>query len=317
MRPGAARTAFAITLALAAFPGFSEYPQLKSLTRDDPLYLQLEATLEDDYRATQDRHTPPEQRAAPPPLSFFGYRPKDSEDLFSMAARIGTTYESLVSLNGVESVASFNALERILVPSRAGLFVTDPARTALEDMMLSTRRQAGLSPQRVMVERGGRREALWFFASESFNQVERAYFLRVLHLFPINRVSVDSPVRGSITSDFGERADPFSGHPEFHNGVDIGAPTGTEVRAARDGTVAERGTSPILGTYVVLSHPDGWQTIYGHLSSASATLGEQVSEGATIGRVGSTGRATGPHLHFEVRHGGDPVDPEDLLAVQR
>ncbi len=168
-----------------------------------------------------------------------------------------------------------------------------------------------------MVERGGRREALWFFASESFNQVERAYFLRVLHLFPINRVSVDSPVRGSITSDFGERADPFSGHPEFHNGVDIGAPTGTEVRAARDGTVAERGTSPILGTYVVLSHPDGWQTIYGHLSSASATLGEQVSEGATIGRVGSTGRATGPHLHFEVRHGGDPVDPEDLLAVQR
>ena len=113
--------------------------------------------------------------------------------------------------------------------------------------MLTRRVALGLTHERIVVERGGRKEGLWFFPGESFNAVERAYFLQILYDFPI--------VRGKITSRYGSRADPFTGDASFHNGIDIGAPEGTAVHAARDGSVAEVGTSPLLGSYVVITHP--------------------------------------------------------------
>ena len=160
-----------------------------------------------------------------------------------------------------------------------------------------------------MVQRAARKVSLWFFPGESFNAVERAYFLRVLYEFPI--------VRGSITSRYGSRADPFTGDPSFHNGIDIGASAGTAVHAARDGTVAEVGTNATLGNYVVLNHPGGWQTVYGHLSSVDVSTGAPIATGALVGEVGSTGKSTGPHLHFEVRRKGSAVDPFPLLAAKK
>ena len=121
----------------------------------------------------------------------------------------------------------------------------------------------------------------------------------------------------SISSPFGMRRDPFSGRMDFHNGLDIAAPEGTPVRAARDGTVTEAGRDEVLGSYLVISHPGGWQTVYGHLSSVRATLNSKVEAGSEVGRVGSTGRATGSHLHFEVRRKGGATDPYPLLAAAR
>jgi len=287
----------------------ADYPEMKVLTRDDPLFAQLQAELDGWYRQTADDSPGADsRRPAPAPLAIFAYR-RRGEDLFSLNARLNMPYDTLVTLNAAASRTEFEALPRILVPTRPGLFVSDPPGTALEDMMLSSRVERGLVHERVVVQRDGRTVALWFFAGESFNAVERAYFLRILYDFPI--------LRGSITSRYGSRADPFTGHPSFHNGIDIGAPEGTSVHAARDGTVAEVGTSPVLGNFVVLNHSGGWQSVYGHLSSVALATGAAVATGALVGEVGSTGKSTGPHLHFEVRRKGSAVDPFPLLAGKK
>lgn len=144
---------------------------------------------------------------------------------------------------------------------------------------------------------------------KQFTPIERAYFLGILFEFPI--------ARGHITSLFGPRKDPFTGKAEFHTGIDIGAPDGTEVHAARDGVVSEAGRDEGLGNFVVLDHPGGYQTVYGHLSVIGVTMNEKVSAGFVLGAVGHTGRATGPHLHFEVKRKGRVTDPFPLLAVRK
>lgn len=303
------RLVFLLACLACARPWAADYPEMKVLTRDDPVFVQLQAELDGWYRQTADTSpTASSQRPAPAPLALFAYR-RRGEDLFSLNARLNMPYDTLVTLNAAASRSEFEALARILVPTRPGLFVSDPPGTALEDMMLSSRVERGLARERVVVQRAARMVSLWFFPGESFNAVERAYFLRVLYEFPI--------VRGSITSRYGSRADPFTGDPSFHNGIDIGASAGTAVHAARDGTVAEVGTNATLGNYVVLNHPGGWQTVYGHLSSVDVSAGAPIATGALVGEVGSTGKSTGPHLHFEVRRKGSAVDPFPLLAAKK
>ncbi|MCX7028671.1 MAG: M23 family metallopeptidase [Spirochaetes bacterium] len=300
--------ALLLSIACVSSPA-DEYPEMKALTRDDPLYMQLQAELDTWYRLSQDQYTPASERPAPSPLAIFTYRRRTGEDLFSLNARLNLPYDTLVTLNAAASRAEFDSLARLLVPTRPGIFVSDPPATALEDMMLASRVARGLTHERIVVQRGGRTKGLWFFPGESFNAVERAYFLQILYDFPI--------VRGKITSRYGSRADPFTGEIAFHNGIDIGAPEGTAVHAARDGIVAEVGASPVLGTYVVITHPGGWQTVYGHLSSTAVAAGANMALGALVGSVGSTGKTTGPHLHFEVRRKGSAVDPFPLLALKK
>jgi peptidoglycan hydrolase-like protein with peptidoglycan-binding domain len=116
------------------------------------------------------------------------------------------------------------------------------------------------------------------------------------------------PVHGPVTSPFGMR------WGRLHAGIDFGAPTGTPVGAGGRGTVVAAGwNSGGYGNLVVIQHRLGYQTWYAHLSSVSVSTGQGVSGGTRIGAVGSTGHSTGPHLHFEVRHNGTPVDPAGLL----
>jgi murein DD-endopeptidase MepM/ murein hydrolase activator NlpD len=121
------------------------------------------------------------------------------------------------------------------------------------------------------------------------------------------------PVTGTITSPFGWRSNPFGGAPEFHQGLDIAAPTGTTVTAAAGGTVIMAQWYGGYGNYILIDHGGGYSTGYGHLSAIYVTTGQSVQRGQAIGAVGSTGQSTGPHLHFEVRIAGKPVDPAPRL----
>lgn len=121
------------------------------------------------------------------------------------------------------------------------------------------------------------------------------------------------PVTGTITSPFGWRPNPFGGAPEFHQGLDIAAPTGTTVTAAAGGTVIMAQWYGGYGNYILIDHGGGYSTGYGHLSAIYVTAGQSVQRGQAIGAVGSTGQSTGPHLHFEVRIAGKPVDPAPRL----
>jgi len=118
-----------------------------------------------------------------------------------------------------------------------------------------------------------------------------------------------------ISSSFGLRQNPVTGNQRFHQGLDLAAPQGTEVYAARDGVVSEQGEDSILGRYIIISHRDNWVSLYGHLSRIETTLRQQVTSGSLIGKVGSTGQSTGPHLHFELRQNGKAQDPEKLLRL--
>ncbi|MFD3260516.1 peptidoglycan DD-metalloendopeptidase family protein [Paenibacillus lentus] len=115
------------------------------------------------------------------------------------------------------------------------------------------------------------------------------------------------------TSPFGKRQDPFNGRLTLHNGLDIKGNTGDLIYAAADGKVTDTGYSSSRGNYVTISHPSGLSTNYLHLHEVSTTKGDQVKQGDVIGTLGSTGRSTGPHLHFEVVKNGVMVDPEIYL----
>ena len=116
-----------------------------------------------------------------------------------------------------------------------------------------------------------------------------------------------------ISSTFGNRKDPFTGRLAFHSGLDFAAPQGTTVVSAGKGVVSFVGQINGYGNVVEVTHPDGLITRYGHLSAFISKQGDAVDTGTPIARVGSTGRSTGPHLHFEVRRADDAVDPSQYL----
>ncbi len=122
------------------------------------------------------------------------------------------------------------------------------------------------------------------------------------------------PVEGSLNARFGIRRNPFGEGYEFHTGVDLEARYGEPVRATADGTVVFAAYWGGYGNLVILDHGHGLTTFYGHLSRISVRVGQAVKRGQIVGRAGSTGRSTGPHVHYEVRVNDRPVDPRRFSA---
>lgn len=125
------------------------------------------------------------------------------------------------------------------------------------------------------------------------------------------RLPVDAPV----TSSFGPRTHPITGAKRLHAGIDLGAPTGTPIGAAAAGTVTFAGERGGYGNLVIVDHGNGTETRYAHQDTLGVRAGQVVEAGEPLGTVGSTGQSTGPHLHFEYRRNGEPVDPRPLLGL--
>jgi murein DD-endopeptidase MepM/ murein hydrolase activator NlpD len=132
---------------------------------------------------------------------------------------------------------------------------------------------------------------------------------------PLNTVPTGFPVDGRLMGAFGQRQDPFSGEGAFHKGVDLSAPSGTPVHATADGIVMHAdSTLSGYGRLVVLDHGGGYQTYYAHLSKFFVHVGQEVRRGELVGAVGSTGRVTAPHLHYEVHISGLARNPRQFMA---
>lgn len=123
------------------------------------------------------------------------------------------------------------------------------------------------------------------------------------------------PVAGRPTSGYGLRTDPIKGTTSKHPGFDLAAPTGTPVAAAAGGTVVHAGPAGTYGNLITIRHDNGLETRYAHLSAVDVQVGARVEAGQPIGKVGTTGYSTGPHLHFEVRRDGQTIDPAPLLPL--
>ncbi|MCK5862923.1 MAG: M23 family metallopeptidase [Candidatus Hydrogenedentes bacterium] len=139
-------------------------------------------------------------------------------------------------------------------------------------------------------------------------EVEKDRIARVPASWPLSRGV------GRISSKFGYRRDPFNKRVRHHDGLDISARKGTTVRATAKGVVREAEYRKYLGNVIVIDHGNGIKTFYAHLSSMEVRPGKAVGRGDAIGRVGSTGRSTGAHLHYEVQVKGRPVDPAKYLT---
>jgi murein DD-endopeptidase MepM/ murein hydrolase activator NlpD len=149
-----------------------------------------------------------------------------------------------------------------------------------------------------------------FLRTSSLSRLDRNYARR----WHSNTYPSIWPVDGPLLGPYGQRIDPFSGEGAYHTGVDISAVSGTPVRAAADGIVVHAARNGGYGRLVVIDHGNGFQTYYAHLASFGVVMGQEIRRGEILGTVGSSGRVTAPHLHYEVRNGGAPVNPYRFLA---
>ncbi|MBN2873721.1 MAG: M23 family metallopeptidase [Spirochaetales bacterium] len=275
-----------------------EYPEIKRLAPRDIVFRQIQDSLSQGYRAEQSGESYPD-------LFLCRWTTKEGDDLFSLAARLSLPYDALASLNGIGRPRAFQPGEVILVPSVAGVFVPDVPRTDLDVLLGARIMDEAVAHERVIVTISGATRAYTFYPGARFYQTERTFFLNIGFRLPLPE--------GVMTSRFGMRRSPIDGHDRMHEGLDLAAPVGTDVLAARDGTVIAAGNDPVLGLRVIVDHGGGLKTVYGHLSAIFVELNQTVRSGTILASVGSTGMSTGPHLHFEIRLSGDARDPAIYL----
>jgi murein DD-endopeptidase MepM/ murein hydrolase activator NlpD len=279
-----------------AQPASRRYPALGSLGPDDIIFAQQQEQLVASYAALRNH-------AALPDLVVYSYTARATVDLISLAARLNLPYETLATMNRLDRSRSFLAGERILVPGAPGLFA--PLSPGSDLDLLMSYRDMGAG-RVVSLDSGPDRTParLLFFPGARFNPEERALFLGLLVRFPLPSAL--------IRSGFGMRASSIARRESSSAGIELAAPLGTEVYAARDGVVSDTGVDVALGQYIVIAHEGNWSTVYGHLSARRVRLYEAVQSGMIVGNVGATGESAGPRLRFEVRGLGEAVDPAPL-----
>ncbi len=273
------------------------YPRILRTDRSDLSFRQLADSVAQSRRA--------EMTGTPfPDLVFYTFEVPADTDILAVAARLDVPYETLATVNRMPESRILRKGELLVVPSVSGVFMARNPENDLE-YLIAVSRSAAAGGADVLVRLRGARGAFRFLPGARFTPTERAFFLGTGFRFPLDKAR--------LTSAYGLRASPFTGEIQHHEGIDLAAPEGAEVYAARSGTVKEAGYHPVYGIYVLLAHEGGWETLYGHLAARRVELNSAVKSGMIIGSVGSTGLSTGPHLHFEVRIGGGSRDPLPLL----
>ncbi|MDR3334781.1 MAG: M23 family metallopeptidase [Treponema sp.] len=236
-------------------------------------------------------------------LTIYAYTPLKTDTLLSLAARCNIPYSTLATLNRLAHLSSLETAGTLLLPSAPGIFIPGHPDSDLERLLAATRStEAGSS---ITLTLQGGKETFWFIPGADFTPTERTFFLHTGFRYPLQSFR--------LTSTFGPRVNPVTGAFRVHQGLDLAAPAGTEVFAVRAGVVTEVGEDTIYGKYVIIRHGENWVSLYGHLSKIETVLRSAVESGSVIGRVGSTGQSTGPHLHFELRQNGKAQDPGKYL----
>lgn len=248
----------------------------------------------------------PEQFA---PLSVSEYQLVPGDTVSGLAQEFGLRMDTILSFNGVQDARRIRAGDVYTIPNRDGILYDVRSGDSLSTIaaahgvtVTALLDANALSTSNIHVGQ------TLFVPDARLNETTLKTILGELFRYPV-------PAGTTFTSTFGMRPDPFTGERRFHNGIDLAAPTGTAIYAARSGRVVHVETQiGNYGKFIIIDHGDNmYQTLYGHLNSFVVREGEWVSTGQLIGRMGSTGRSTGPHLHFSVIRNGAFVDPMTYL----
>ncbi len=240
------------------------------------------------------------------PLDIKYYRVKKGDTLSEIAMRFGMDLDTVASLNREwgSGVHLISIGEKIKIPNQDGIYIKIDGSLETLCREKEVPQEVVLQVNRVAAEDVYAGLEL-FFPGVQHTGVERSVMTGTAFLRPIS---------GFISSGFGYRTDPFTKKIKFHRGIDIAAPVGTAVRASLDGRVVSIGYNPLFGNHIFIRHQIGFSTLYGHLERVFVQRGSTVSRGQPIGSVGNTGKSTGPHLHFEIRKNGVPIQPKDLIT---
>jgi len=208
------------------------------------------------------------------------------------------------TLAGIETQARSQTARIDAIVARAGLNA---------DQLAPPSQKGGMGGPFIPLEADASAPEFEKAVSRAAHEVALADKLRRLIVY----VPVREPLIGemSVSSPFGYRADPFLGRPALHPGIDLVQNYGAEIKATAAGRVVHAGWMGGYGNMVEIDHGNGIATRYGHMSEVMVAEGDEVKPGAVLGRIGSTGRSTGPHLHYEVRLDGEPVDPARFLEA--
>ena len=233
------------------------------------------------------------------------YTVRSGDTVSGIAQRFGLNMDTVISFNDIEDARGLRVGATLTLPNADGL----KYRVRRGDYLEGIARQHGVDLS-ALLDWNSLESALIVPGQELFlpgarlSEMERNRVFGRLFIYP---------AAGRITSRFGIRSDPITGLRRFHNGVDLANAVGTPVVASMSGRVAMLGYNPNFGKYIILSHPEGFQTLYGHLDAFLVQKGQRVSQGQTIARMGNSGYSTGSHLHFSVFKRGEPVDPFKYL----
>jgi len=240
-----------------------------------------------------------------PPVAYMLYKAHRGDTMSSIATKLGVTTDTLSSLNRVDGrgVHSVMVGELLKVPSEDGIPV------AFTGDLDSFAQKYKVAPDDILAANGLTRDRLTQGMTLFLPGVQDSGALLAIK----TGLYVSLPVHGYESSPFGMRADPFTGAISHHSGVDIAAPMGTPIRSSTDGTVIAARYDSMLGNYVEVRAFAGFSYVYGHMSAIKTSVGAHVAQGQVIGLVGDTGYATGPHVHFEVRLYGRPLNPKNYL----
>ncbi len=273
-----------------------------------PAALSLPAGGEDvllAYLAPADSPAPATQGGLPLSLRTSTYTVQAGDTLSGIAQRLGLAVDTLISFNGIQDARALKVGSRLQLPNANGLkyrvrrgdsleAVAGRFGVALNDLLdWNTLESSLIVPGQELFVPGAR------LSEQELNRVFGRLFIL--------------PARGRLSSRFGMRGDPFTGVSRFHNGLDLAGPVGTPVLAAMSGRVSMVGFNPNYGRYLILSHAEGFQTLYGHLDAFQVRKGARVKQGELIGTMGNSGYSTGSHLHFAIFLRGEPVDPSRYL----
>ena len=241
-------------------------------------------------------------------LSYAAYRVKPGDMIGIIAQENGITEDTIISVNNIRSSRLLQIGTYLKIPSMPGILYTvrkngESVESIAEKYKIDADKCATVN--NLALEDSLTAGTTLFVPDAEMDWVTRQEINGDLFKKPIH-------ARWYLTSRWGWRASPFTGARSYHSGVDMACPQGTNIFAAMDGKVTSTGYNATYGNYVIITHHSGYQTLYGHMSAILTVRGKHVSANTVIGKVGSTGLSTGPHLHFTIYKNGKTVNPQNL-----
>ncbi|MBR4631296.1 MAG: M23 family metallopeptidase [Treponema sp.] len=242
------------------------------------------------------------------PVTYSVYKVKSGDTVETISRKFGLrTLDTIIAVNEIKNVRSIKAGQKLTIPSQDGII----HKIASGDSLLSLSVKYHV-PMEDILDVNDISSSILSIGQKIFipgAKLDKDALLDAMG----ERFRSPITVGWRLTSHFGPRTDPISGVASNHTGIDMACPKGTPIKAAMSGTVLKAGWSNIYGNYVLMKHPGGYQTLYGHMTRYVVKQGQSVDQSVCIGYVGSTGYSTGPHLHFTVYKSGKRIDPLPLI----